>query len=316
MNLYKVDIIPLSNFRDFPSSYTIFGAICWGYSLLFGENNLEKLLKNFEKNNPSFLVSSIFPKYENNYLFPKPNLKSVRKDKAEEDYKKLKKISYIDLELLEEVLENKVTDEYELNSRLREKTYLFQIKNFKKDIIPHASIDRVSTATEGAGQLYFEEIVSLNNGYFLIAIKDENIKKQLEAVFEVLQDIGIGGNRSIGYGKVRFGKLEPFKEIEKYFHNKTDKFITLSPIIPEANTYNLKDSYYEYFTFRGAIDNNYNFKNVDVWKRKVIYLKDGSCLKTKTQKSTYGSFYKTKTINGKNIYQYGLAFPLYIQGGN
>jgi len=50
MNLYKVDITPVSLFKDFPSSYTIFGAVSWGYLLLFGEEKLKNLLKSFENN--------------------------------------------------------------------------------------------------------------------------------------------------------------------------------------------------------------------------------------------------------------------------
>ncbi len=321
MNLYKIDITPTSLFKDFPSSYTIFGAISWAYSLLYGEEKLNNLLNKYRDGEIPFILSSILPREEDRYYFPKPNLKAKRVENSDDDYKKLKKISYIDFELMKQVLENKIKNELELNEQLKKKIEESKGSLASKDAIPHASIDRLYGTTEGSGQLFFEEVVAMSEGYILIAIKNENIKKELETVFNLLQDIGLGGNRSVGYGRVIFGKFEPFPEIEKYLKNKTDKFITLAPIIPEKETYDLSNSYFDYFTFRGAIDNNYDFKDVDIWKDKVIYLKEGSTLKVKKEKDIYGQFFNAKVIeekdkNKKVIYQYGLAFPLFIQGGN
>ncbi|RUM49023.1 MAG: type III-A CRISPR-associated RAMP protein Csm4 [Hydrogenothermus sp.] len=319
MKIYKVDINPVSPFRDYPSSYTLFGAICWGYWLLYGENKLKELLQKFANNMPPFILSSIFPKNQDTYLFPKPNLKAKRDENVSiKDYKELKKVAYVDFEILIEVLERKINNEFELNLKLKDKLEKLKVSSSLKDAMPHASIDRIYGTTEGSGQFFFEEFIAMKEGYLLIAIRDENTKKELESIFNLMQDIGIGGNRSIGYGKIIFGKFERFKELEDYINNQTKEFITLSPIIPEKETYDLKNSYYEYFTFRGAIDNNYDFKNVDIWKDKVIYLKEGSKLKIKenVNKNFFGLFIKTKDINGKHIYQYGIAFPLYIQGGN
>ncbi len=315
MKVYKVDITPLSLFRDFLSSYTLFGAISWAYNILYGEDILKEVLDNFEKGHPLFLISSIFPREQDKYFFPKPNLKSERTEKTDIDYKKLKKIKFVDFETLKQVLDGKITNELELHNYLNEKAEE-NISLLKKDAIPHASIDRIFGTTEGSGGLFFEEIVALQEGYFFIAVENESIKNELKTIFNLLEDIGLGGNRSIGYGRVKFGEFKEFSEIEKYFKNRTDKFITLAPVIPEKETYDLQKSYYDYFTFRGAIDNNYGFKDIDIWKDKVLYLSEGSTLNVKNKKSFYGQFYEAKNINGTKIYQYGFAFPLYIQGGN
>ncbi|WP_457626629.1 type III-A CRISPR-associated RAMP protein Csm4 [Persephonella sp.] len=318
MNLYKIDITPYSLFKDIPSSYTIFGAVSWAYYLLYGEDRLQKLLSDFENGNTPFLISSMLPRKEKNYYFPKPNLRAEREKNPDFDYKELKKISYIDTNTLKKVLDGNIKTELELNrwlNKLLKDENLEIISLASKNSISHALIDRLYGTTEGSGQLYFEEITAVSEGFVLIAVRDNDLKKELETVFNLLQDIGLGGNRSVGYGKVKFGSFELFPEIEKYFYEKTEKFLTLSPIIPESQTYDLKDSYYDYFTFRGAVDNNYDFKNVDIWKEKVIYLREGSTLKVKNPKDIYGQFYPAKNINGKKIFQYGLAFPLFIQGG-
>ncbi len=313
MKLYKIDITPLSLFRDLPSSYTLFGAISWGYLLLYGEDKLNKLLSRFRNKDVPFLISSLLPRENDKYYFPKPNLRAKREKKSSADYKRLKKIRYIELSIFKDVLDGKIKNELELNKELEKQN---QISLFDKTAIPHASIDRIRGTTKETEGFYFEEVVSLKEGYILFLFFDETVKKEIRAVLNLLQDIGLGGNRSIGYGKVIFGEFQEFKDLEAYLFNRSDRFITLSPLIPEKEIYDLSDSYYEYFTFRGAVDNNYGFKNVDIWKDKVIYLKEGSTLKVKNGKDVYGQFYKAKEINGKEIYQYGLAFPLFIQGGS
>ncbi|WP_456393653.1 type III-A CRISPR-associated RAMP protein Csm4 [Persephonella sp.] len=312
MKVYKIDIAPISLFKELPSSYTIFGAICWGYLLLYGEEKLNRLINQFVEGNIPFLLSSIFPRKGKSYFFPKPNLKAIREENGEIDYKKLKRIKYIDIETLKKVLNGQIKTESELHKEINNKS-LSEISVAQGDSIPHASIDRFSSTTSGEGGLYFEDAVAVNESFFLIAIIDNEIMRSLKAVFNLLQDIGIGGNRSIGYGRVVFGDIEPFPELEKYIKDQTNKFITIAPIIPEENTYKLSDSYWDYFTFQGAIDNNYAFKNVDIWKEKVFYIKEGSVMTVSDPKSFYGSFYPAKEINGRKIYQYGLAFPLFIQ---
>jgi len=312
MKLYKVDLTPLSLFRDFPSSYTIFGALSWGYLLLFGEDKLNKLLDRFRNGDIPFLISSVLPRENDKYYFPKPNLKAKREKKSSVDYKRLKKIRYIGFSIFKDVLDGKIKNELELNKKLEKQN---QISLFDRTAIPHAVIDRIRGTTKETGGLYFEEVISLKEGFILFLFFDETIKKEIRAVLNLLQDIGLGGNRSIGYGRAIFGEFKEFKSLEPYLINRSDRFITLSPLIPEKDTYDISDSYYEYFTFRGAIDNNYGFKNVDIWKEKVIYLKEGSTLKIKNSKDVYGQFYLAKDIKGKKIFQYGFAFPLFIQGG-
>ena len=313
MKLYKIDITPLSLFKDLPSSYTLFGAISWGYLLLYGEDKLNKLLSRFRNKDVPFLISSLLPRENDKYYFPKPNLRAKREKDNSLDHKRLKKIRYIDFSIFKDVLDGNIKNELELNKELEKQN---QISLFDKTATPHAVIDRITGTTKETGGLYFEEVVSLKEGYILFLFFDETVKKEIRAVLNLLQDIGLGGNRSIGYGKVIFGEFQEFKDLEAYLFNRSDRFITLSPLIPEKEIYDLSDSYYEYFTFRGAVDNNYGFKNVDIWKDKVIYLKEGSTLKVKNGKDVYGQFYKAKEINGKEIYQYGLAFPLFIQGGS
>lgn len=311
MKVYTVDIKPFAIFTNKVYPFTIFGAISWGYILLYGENKFKELLERFKNKKPPFLLSSIFPKEEDKYYYPKPLLKPKRDKNISYDYKKVKRVKYIEFDILKEVLNGKITEETQLNQILKdkeEKTFYFE------DIIYRIKLKEYYFGLEEHGNLYSEEIFALSESFIVLAFEDDSIKKEIESVFKLIEDIGIGGNRSIGYGKIKFGDIKENKDLEIYLNQKTDRFITLSPIIPTKH-FDFSESYYEVFTFRGAIDNNYGFKNVDIWKDKVLYIDEGSNLKSLDKNDFPGEFLSVKNINGENIYQYGLAFPLYIQGG-
>lgn len=309
MKVYTVDVKPFSIFTNKVYSFTIFGAISWGYILLYGKNRFKELLERFKNKKPPFLLSSLLPKEKDKYYYPKPLLKPQRDKAISYDYKKVKKIKYIEFNILKEVLDGKIKEEIELNQILKDK----EIKNFFfEEIVYRIKLDEYYLDLEKQSNLYSEEIFVSNESFIVLAFKDDNIKKEIESVFKLIEDIGIGGNRSIGYGKIKFGDIKENKDLEMYLNKKTDKFITLSPIIPTKH-FDFSQSYYEVFTFRGAIDNNYGFHNVDIWKDKVLYIEEGSNLKSLDNKDFPGEFLSVKNINGENIYQYGLGFPLYIK---
>ncbi len=59
---FVVEINPRSSFKTIPRSDTLFGAICWGIALLYGDEKLESnFLKPFDRREPPFLISSAFP---------------------------------------------------------------------------------------------------------------------------------------------------------------------------------------------------------------------------------------------------------------
>ncbi len=82
-------------------SDTLFGAICWGYRWLYGEEALEQLLERFKSGEAPFLISSCFPYLEAGrdrvYLYPKPVAFEPGGGEREdaELAKKLKRIKYV-----------------------------------------------------------------------------------------------------------------------------------------------------------------------------------------------------------------------------
>jgi len=82
---FVVEINPRSSFKTIPRSDTLFGAICWGIVLLYGDEKLESaFLKPFDQREPPFLISSAFPfvRCVNQVIryFPIPSLPSPARE--------------------------------------------------------------------------------------------------------------------------------------------------------------------------------------------------------------------------------------------
>ena len=69
--------------------------------------------------------------------------------------------------------------------------------------------------------------------------------------------------------------------------------------------------YYEIFPYRSKVDSEAEFKGEDIWKSRVMYLKEGSCFEAKERKPFYGQCPVVKEIDGQKIKQYGFAFPVF-----
>lgn len=63
--------------------------------------------------------------------------------------------------------------------------------------------------------------------------------------------------------------------------------------------------------YRSKVESNGEFKREDIWKSKVIYLKEGSIFRVKQKKDVYGTVPVVKEIAGNRIYQNGLAFDVF-----
>lgn len=305
--LLRVDFKPLSPFKSFYESFTIFGAICWGIKILYGEEELKSMLPDFLEK-PPFIISSPLPVYKGKVYFPRPHLKGGWKYfKSTEEYKvkkSLKKINYIDEETLKKILNGKIKTEKELWDHIKDKN--FNNKFIKSVNIPHAKINRISWTTAG-GELYNEETVYIAVPFSVfIYFYDESY---IEKVKSALRFSQLGGNKSTGMGmcKVSFSEEKSLKE---YIENKTDKFTTLSPVFPDES-FNLNESYYEVFPVMSPVENFYEFPKGNIWKKRVVYIEKGSLIKVHKEKEFFGSL--KKAFDDKDIYYYGFAFPLFVR---
>ncbi|GAN32043.1 MAG: type III-A CRISPR-associated RAMP protein Csm4 [Candidatus Brocadia sp. AMX2] len=340
MKNYQIKLSPVSPFSGFPSSDTLFGAICWGIKRIYNETKLATILENYQEK-PEFILSSSFPYIECNndiFFFPKPTspglsasdiyeMAKIKKEKVEiiTKYKKFKKSEYFSFALFSRFLNNvseKILFQEYLNDEVKLKGKLLMSKkelegfNFvekepllKSELVQKNAIDRLTMSTGEEGQTFYQEEYFASPAFKLhFLIKTDNIES-FKPIFRYLEDKGIGGNRSVGKGRF---KIETLNTIS-VGNDTACNFITLSRYIPDIAEINpeSKSMFYAIFPYRSKVDSEAEFKGEDIWKSKVIYLKEGSCFEAKERKPFYGQCPVVKEIGGQKIRQYGFAFPVF-----
>ncbi len=311
--LLRIIFKPEAPFKYMPESFTIFGAICWGIRVLYGEEELEHLLLSFQENPPFFISSPLIVLSSSEILFPKPILKDGWDDFSNiEQYserKKVKNLKFINEHTFRKVLNGEIESDkelwYEIESEKLEESYLCRIN------VPHARINRITSTTEG-GELYNEEVTFLSKK-FVVLIYFKNIK-YVDMVKASLKFAQLGGNKTTGMGYYDVTFSEDNSWIKEYINFKSKKFISLSPVIVDEYI-DLEYSYYDIVPIMSTVDNFYITVSPFIWKKKIIFISKGSQLCVNRQKEFYGKV-KKALINrdtGKVIYQYGLAFPLFVR---
>jgi len=336
MKEYIVRLVPRSVCETTLHSDTLFGAICWGIRTLFGVEKLCSILEEFNTM-PPFILSSAFPwrlvKSEHKYYLPKPVLKPITSDEfgrlAEEKmevqteayhsdkvrlieianrYKTFKKLKMIPLAAFRKVLKQPSELEFfvdYLDGILKDSTFA------ESGISQKNSLDRLTHSTAGAGNVFYTNEVSFRGNcglYFLL--KTRNIDEYLVPVLRFLEDSGIGANARTG--KNWFEVEIEQKSLFEVF--PSGSFVTLSRYIAHESV-DEKFSRYQIVSVRSKIESRFEFAGEDIWKDRVTYFAAGSVIRPKEKNQCYGSLVPVKEIAGQTVYQYGYAYPVWMQGG-
>lgn len=279
-------------------SDTLFSAFCNGYLLLYGKTKLEELLQRFLTNNPPFLISSAFPFWKSKLYFPIP-YNQIPKEK------KIKKILFIEKEGFEKLLDGEKIEEVaenfktipDINAKEEEKRTPWQIIT-----TPRVGLSRLNNHP-GDRYFHFGEVFYKENSglFFLLDFKDDSLKKEFDAVFRLLGDEGIGGDRTVGKGfyEPEFGQINI---------NLPDceSVITLSLYSPsESELFDIKDGYYEIIERKGYIYSPYN---QSLRRKSIRMFKEGSVFKTKKKGRIVDI--TPEIFNFHKIYRYGLCCAL------
>jgi CRISPR-associated protein Csm4 len=288
-------------------SDTLFSAICNAFRSLYGNKALEELLNLFIKN-PPFFLSSAFPFFKGNLLFPIPlNFKP-----PEEDFKSYKKLQLIPEELWDELCNGKPLrkDDYEFIQdrkailprnevrKLKDKNYCI----WEEREIQRISLDRI---TSTSNIFNFREISFKENSglFFLIDWKNPSFSRKIEASIRLLGEDGIGGDRGIGKGVF----TTEFSEYEINYPKGND-YLILSLFFPSQDEMKDFAGIYD-FKLRGGYV--LSFDNTTRRKKYVRMLTEGSIIKNK---KPIGSFVDITPdgFKGHRVYRYGYAFSIPI----
>ena len=163
-----------------------------------------------------FHISSAFPWCGEELFLPKVGSMRFQFASANDltEAKKAKKITYISSSLFRNWAKNPEQKLEVSEAQVGDSSFLFAGKGMK--FIHTIVQQRVQVATDGEGEtrpFYFERLMfSENSGlYFLITCESEELNSQILHVLNLLADLGIGTDRTVGNGQFEIKSIENFE---------------------------------------------------------------------------------------------------------
>ncbi|MGB9607065.1 MAG: type III-A CRISPR-associated RAMP protein Csm4 [bacterium] len=266
----------------------LFSAFCNAYGVLFGKEELESLIASF-LSSPPFLLSSAFPFYKDVLLFPPPLLPPKIK---EENWKDLKEYDFIPYKAFSQWI------------KVEEISFPFETFALPKaEVLPAVTLDRGNMRSQiyHRSAIFFPEDSGL---FFLLRLNDENCLEKFKVALRFLGEMGIGGERSLGFG---YFQIQSFEEISLFPPPApSSPTLTLSPVIPsEEEEIDLSKCYYN-LCLKGGWTTS-PFQRLQKRKKRVWMLSEGSVF----PKLVKGKLVEL-TPNGfpHKVYRYAFAFPV------
>lgn len=285
-------------------SDTIMSGIINSYSLLFGKEKTETLVKSFLEQKPAFKVSSTMPYIKNKLFVFKPMGLDLQEYIKSDDMKKIKKVKFVGEEDLSNLFKGNFEPAGEFLFRAEEKQKLSSTFLTTKERA-RVSIDRLTSSSNiyYFSHCQFQESTGL---WFYLEILNSALENEIKAAIRLLGDEGLGGDRTSG-----LGLFEP-EFIEMSSKNLKDNgyYMTLSLTSPKDNDEIEKFTFYEITTRAGYI---YSKGDFGTKKKAVRMFSEGSIVKGKV----FGRVVDV-TPNGfsaHSIFRYGLAFLIPLPEG-
>lgn len=307
-----VYLYPQSSYISSYDSDFLFGYLLTILKYLFGQDYTNKIVQEFENNNPPFLLSSCF--YFSNesnrktHFLPKPLVNNALKDINEiGDYaaiKKSKKQKYITSEFLSDLLKDGYLNLDNLNS-----TNIKEIK-IKHSSTPHSRIDRITNTTAENSFYHTDDIFIENGGLFFLYDGDLKI---IEPALNFINHFGMGADTSSGKGHFKID----ISEIEFPQVDNPNCFINLScyyPSIEEVEFYkkNSENLFYELDQKQGKIGSD-SYTTRQFKKRLVDFFVPGSVFPIIPNHNFFGCIKEVAKIDGMSIKFNGFSLGIKIR---
>jgi len=234
---------------------TIFGALCWAYSHLFGADECSNLLRGFANRRPPFLISSGFPAiyYDGKptILLPIPHHDFFNKKFSEMISDKKKKINYVTLSAFNMFIDKKEED-LEVDSSTG-----YSVIKVKGESLPlikivrehRNTLDRLTKASD-VYRMSYVKLVSRDKKLcgvcFFVKYLEGFDEGKLMSAIKAMGELGLGGKRALGFGVAQGPPLLLSIQVGK---SNGDSFLTLSPYCPTKHevktlSQNLHEIYY------------------------------------------------------------------------
>ncbi|MCX8207800.1 MAG: type III-A CRISPR-associated RAMP protein Csm4 [Methanothrix sp.] len=285
-------------------SDTLFGAICWSWRLLHGEDELSDLLSRFTSGRPPFLISSAFPFIGEMYLMPRP----LGAAKGIESDKKARRAWLVSHSVFQRIASGEDLTDYRVmaggavvspEEALGAEDLLGASSPWTTAELPRVCLDRLTmrSGIYHVGELRFADGCGL---YMIADFADRSIKNRLEGALRLLGDEGIGGERSCGKGLF---SLE--RRSIRVGSDGGDKAVLLSLCRPGRDEVQaLSSASYDLVLRRGWAGASSHRK------RGLRMLSEGSVV----PRSVSGSIAEVVNLGNKRVYSYGLALKAGMRG--
>lgn len=309
--LYRITIRPISSFVSKLQSDTFFGAFCWSYKYLFGDEQLESFLEQCIDGKPGIVFSNAYPAeylpvplgvYRRNNFMDTESDKQRRKV-AYEKNKKYKKYDLIRRDAFIDSQNNRWKLDYDVMGK----------ETLHEASVVHNMVDRsIGTVTnkDGAGNLYairefYPEEHAKYDVYLMSDMDEEILKKVCSTMFM----LGIGGKKSSGKGAF---EIEAWKqETELLNVENPNAFVALSNFIPDRK--DPVNGYYRTFVKSGKLDREY--ANGDApFKKPLLYIASGALFYDEDVKEYYGKCINNISKNENVVVNAcTIAIPIRVQ---
>ncbi|MBC7362149.1 MAG: type III-A CRISPR-associated RAMP protein Csm4 [Candidatus Aminicenantes bacterium] len=292
-------------------SDTIFSALCHCHLLLYGE--VDSFIQAF-KEEPPFLLSSAFPYWEDELYFPLPKNQMFGNVKSSENGKELKKVKFVNLKLLLRLLNNEhledLEDEIDKSQELDCLPRIDKKERAGKKLVPWEveDVPRIALSRFNNhpgenffhfGQVHFAE----NSGLFiLVNLKDESWENKVRALFNLLADEGIGGDRTAGKG------LFYPPEFDRLFIpevSEANASYAVSTYFPrDEELVGLEKGFYELEVRKGYI---FSLHNRSYRRRSLRLFSEGSIFPAANRKGALVDI-TPEVFTAHRVYRYGFLF--------
>jgi CRISPR-associated protein Csm4 len=332
------DMKGIENVSTIVHSDTLFSALCHAWVKLFGKSDLEDNLKIFNEYEPPFRISSIFPMdlTEEKYFVPKPCLpipKPANQSVFLKYAKSLRDVDFIALDCLLDWLDLK--NEEELEPEDCEELYE-KIDSVSKEYqevfwtgtemgIETDRIGEISPNPFYRGSSITQKVGLTDYGYYFLAYcPDNRYIDFLDTLIEEVSISGIGGERSIGFGRFTAESLAEISDDWLYLFKKNNgstNYLLLSLCYPtdqEKKAIDFSQARYSLIPRKGWFDSptGYTFK-----RKRCNLFREGSFIPL-NQRELRGKIVDVSPTIWENleykldgwhrIYRYGVALGVPI----
>lgn len=271
------------------SSDVLFSALVHETNSLFGESGVKKFVNYF--NEDKLRISDLFP-FIGDELFVSKPLLSTKFEVEDIDYhKSFKKIEFIPLKSLSKYNKTK-----------------FDLNHLKKKL---SNMGNYNTSTKikyqenGEHEIYSVTSYKFREGnglYFIVAYEEDDVLVFLDEILYSLSFSGIGGKRTLGYGKFEYIYDSLDGIYTDYFSGGKSYYILINTSVPTNNEINeelISNSSYKLVRKGGFTLAKSNSQSRTNFRKKDVYLFDS------------GSVFRDK-FNGQIIdVGIGYDYPIY-----